>query len=82
MSGAIDLIKQARKVYRPMMSSKEACDLMGITPIILRQMAKKGCFRVFRTTGLHRRYYRDDILAFISKNTSKGGSIDKGKGKK
>ena len=45
---------------------REASRILNVHRATLRQWADNGALRVFRTAGDHRRFYREDILAFLS----------------
>lgn len=43
------------------LSLKEACRLLQVTEVTLRQWANSGHVRVYRTPGGHRRFLREDV---------------------
>ena len=45
------------------LSLREACDLLQVSQVTLRQWADAGHVKVFRTPGGHRRFSREDLLA-------------------
>lgn len=47
-------------------SLKEACTILGVHEATLRRWTDRGLLRAFRTPGGHRRYLRDDLLAFLA----------------
>lgn len=65
------------------LSLREACDLLQVSQVTLRQWADAGHLRVYRTPGGHRRFAREDLLAMTrpptaraartSRNGSQGG---------
>jgi excisionase family DNA binding protein len=44
------------------LSLGEACRLLQVNEVTLRQWADQGYLRVYRTPGGHRRFWRDDVL--------------------
>lgn len=52
------------------LSLREACDLMQVSQVTLRQWADAGHVKVYRTPGGHRRFSRDDLLAITQRPTS------------
>jgi len=47
-----------------------ACRLLDVSQAALRQWADGGYLRVYRTPGGHRRFLRDDVLAFSAVNSA------------
>ena len=45
------------------LSLREACNLLQVSQVTLRQWADAGHLRVYRTPGGHRRFAREDLLA-------------------
>ena len=45
------------------LSLRDACQLLQVSQVTLRQWADAGHLRVYRTPGGHRRFSRDDVLA-------------------
>ena len=45
------------------LSLKDACELLQVSQVTLRQWADSGYVRVYRTPGGHRRFSREDLLA-------------------
>ena len=45
------------------MSLRDACQLLQVSQVTLRQWADAGHLRVYRTPGGHRRFSREDVLA-------------------
>ena len=52
------------------LSLREACDLMQVSQVTLRQWADAGHVKVYRTPGGHRRFSRDDLLAITQRPAS------------
>ena len=48
------------------LSLGDACRLLDVSQAALRQWADGGHLRVFRTPGGHRRFLRDDVVAFTN----------------
>ncbi len=49
------------------MGITQAAKLLGVHPLTLRSWAEKGYVPYYRTPGGHRRFRRDELLAFIAK---------------
>lgn len=49
------------------LSLSEACDLLKVSQVTLRQWADAGHLRVYRTPGGHRRFAREDLLALTQR---------------
>ncbi len=45
------------------LSLRDACDLLQVSQVTLRQWADAGHLRVYRTPGGHRRFAREDLVA-------------------
>lgn len=52
------------------LSMREACDLMQVSQVTLRQWADAGHVKVYRTPGGHRRFSRDDLLSITQRPTT------------
>ncbi len=50
-----------------LMGITQAAKLLGVHPLTLRSWAEKGYVPHYRTPGGHRRFRRDELLAFIAK---------------
>lgn len=50
-----------------LMGITQAAQLLGVHPLTLRSWAEKGYVPHYRTPGGHRRFRRDELLAFIAK---------------
>ncbi len=51
-------------------SLRDACQLLQVSQVTLRQWADAGRLRVYRTPGGHRRFSRDDLLALTRQSAS------------
>ncbi len=49
---------------------RDACRLLDVSQASLRQWADGGHLRVFRTPGGHRRFLRDDVIAFTGSGSA------------
>ncbi len=49
---------------------RDACRLLDVSQAALRQWADGGHLRVFRTPGGHRRFLRDDVMAFTNSGSA------------
>lgn len=54
---------------------KEAADRLGLKPVSLRELDKKGYIQAIRDWAGHRRFREDEIEAFREKYL--GGNIDR-----
>ena len=52
------------------LSLREACNLLQVSQVTLRQWADAGHLRVYRTPGGHRRFAREDLLALTQQALS------------
>ena len=50
----------------------DACRLLDVSPSTLRQWADAGHLRVYRTPGGHRRFLREDVVAFTTRDSRRG----------
>ena len=55
------------------LSLGEACELLQVSQVTLRQWADAGHVKVYRTPGGHRRFSRDDLLAMTQQPASGQG---------
>lgn len=55
------------------LSLREACNLLQVSQVTLRQWADAGHLRVYRTPGGHRRFAREDLLALTRQAPSANG---------
>ncbi|MDP6108043.1 MAG: helix-turn-helix domain-containing protein, partial [Candidatus Brocadiia bacterium] len=55
-----------------------ACGLLGVNESTLRHWADAGWIRTFRTVGGHRRFAREDIVAFQERGGAPAGAEDLG----
>lgn len=49
------------------LSLRDACDLLQVSQVTLRQWADAGHLRVYRTPGGHRRFAREDLVALTQR---------------
>lgn len=56
------------------LSLREACNLLQVSQVTLRQWADAGHLRVYRTPGGHRRFAREDLLALTRQAPSSNGT--------
>lgn len=56
----------------------DACGLLGVNESTLRHWADAGRIRSFRTVGGHRRFAREDIVAFQERGATPPGAEDLG----
>lgn len=59
------------------LSLRDACQLLQVSQVTLRQWADAGHLRVYRTPGGHRRFARDDVLALTRQPSPALESPDK-----
>ncbi|MFQ6030414.1 MAG: helix-turn-helix domain-containing protein [Dehalococcoidia bacterium] len=52
------------------LSLREACRLLQVTEVTLRQWADSGHLRIYRTPGGHRRFLREDIESLTSQTAT------------
>lgn len=55
------------------LSLREACDLLQVSQVTLRQWADAGHLRAYRTPGGHRRFSREDLLAMTQRQSTGPG---------
>ncbi len=56
------------------LSLREACELLQVSPVTLRQWADAGHLRVYRTPGGHRRFSQADLVALTRKSAANPGA--------
>ena len=56
------------------LSLREACRLLQVTEVTLRQWADDGHLRVYRTPGGHRRFLREDVESLTSQSAAPSAS--------
>ena len=61
------------------LSLGEACDLLQVSQVTLRQWADAGHLRVFRTPGGHRRFAREDVVALTRQQPNSHANETPGK---
>ena len=59
------------------LSLRDACQLLQVSQVTLRQWADAGHLRVYRTPGGHRRFSREDVLALTRRPSPAPESPDK-----
>ena len=57
------------------LTPKEAADVLGVSPITIRQWAQKGDLPSTTTHGGHRRFRKDDVMKFASRISSQISNI-------
>ena len=55
------------------LSLREACELLQVSQVTLRQWADAGHLRAYRTPGGHRRFSREDLLAMTQRQSTTPG---------
>ena len=56
------------------LSLREACDLLQVSQVTLRQWADAGHLRVYRTPGGHRRFSREDVQSLTQQAPHTNGA--------
>jgi hypothetical protein len=54
----------------PLLRLAEAARLFGLSKTTLIRLRRQGVLRIFKTQGKQNMFYRDDIKAFLSNNST------------